>query len=172
MYICIISLILACVNGFLKINLLKCVSFCLNICYNLFEVSHMDIGERIREMRKDKKMTQRELAALTGVAENTIRQYELHLRKPKVEQLKSIARVFDCSLDYLTGADDEPETAANHLERVFAELGYTIVHDGGNIVLSNNGREIPLSEADYKEMQNKVLSFIRFTLADKMDMKG
>ena len=71
----------------------------------------MDIGERIREMRKDKKMTQRELAALTGVAENTIRQYELHLRKPKVEQLKSIARVFDCSLDYLTGADDEPETA-------------------------------------------------------------
>ena len=86
----------------------------------------MDIGERIREMRKDKKMTQRELAALTGVAENTIRQYELHLRKPKVEQLKSIARVFDCSLDYLTGADDEPETAANHLERVFAELGYTI----------------------------------------------
>lgn len=132
----------------------------------------MDIGERIREIRKNKKMTQRELAALTGVAENTIRQYELHLRKPKVEQLKSIARVFDCSLDYLTGADDESETAANPLEQIFAELGYVITHDGDNISILYDGRVAALSEADFKKMQDKVLSFIRFTLADELGMKG
>lgn len=132
----------------------------------------MDIGERIREIRKDKKMTQRELAALTGVAENTIRQYELHLRKPKVEQLKRIARVFDCSLDYLTGADDKPETAADRLEKVFAELGYLIAHDGDRISISYDGRVATLSGADFREMQDKVISFIRFTLADKMNIKG
>lgn len=133
----------------------------------------MDIGERIRELRKDKKMTQRELAALTGVAENTIRQYELHLRKPKVEQLKNIARVFNCSLDYLTGADDKPEVAANHLEKVFEELGYTIRSDNeGSLSLSHNGESITMPDMDFQEMKNKILSYIRFTLTDKMCRKG
>lgn len=123
----------------------------------------MDIGERIREIRKDKKMTQRELAALTGVAENTIRQYELHLRRPKVEQLKSIARVFDCSLDYLTGADERLESIDFYLDKIFTLLGYTPI--------SNNEQSCGcdtsmISVEDMAEVREKVISFIKFTLID------
>lgn len=133
----------------------------------------MDIGERIREIRKDKKMTQRELAALTGVAENTIRQYELHLRKPKVEQLKSIARVFDCTLDYLTGSDNEPDTTESHLEKLFETLGYTIDRDeGGNRTLAFDGQLKTISETENKELQDKILSYIKFTLAEAIGTRG
>lgn len=51
----------------------------------------MDISEKIKQARLKKKLTQKQLAALSEVAEITIRQYESGKRRPKIEQLKKIA---------------------------------------------------------------------------------
>lgn len=55
----------------------------------------MTVGERIKELRKSKGLTQKELALKSGVAEITIRQYESDKRQPRLEQIKHIAEVFN-----------------------------------------------------------------------------
>lgn len=52
---------------------------------------------RIKEMRTKRGMTQVQLANALGVNEVTIVRYETGGRKPKLEQLKKIASVLDCS---------------------------------------------------------------------------
>lgn len=51
----------------------------------------MDISEKIKNARIERKLTQKQLAQLSGVAEITIRQYETNKRHPKIEQLQRIA---------------------------------------------------------------------------------
>ena len=52
----------------------------------------MAIGENIRKIRKEKKLTQKELGKLCGMSEAQIGQYENGLRNPKMETLKKIAK--------------------------------------------------------------------------------
>ena len=51
----------------------------------------MAIGETIREYRKKRNLTQKQLGELSGTSESTIKQYELGKRQPRIEQLKKIA---------------------------------------------------------------------------------
>jgi len=55
----------------------------------------MLIGERIKILRKQKKLTQEKLANLAGVATISIRQYESGNRTPHINQLKAIADVLE-----------------------------------------------------------------------------
>ena len=52
----------------------------------------MTIGDRIREARKAKGFTQKQLGEACGIAEPTIRRYELGMLNPKFETLQKIAR--------------------------------------------------------------------------------
>lgn len=51
----------------------------------------MEVGKRIREIRKLKKMTQKQLGEACGIAEPTIRRYELGHLNPKYSTLCKIA---------------------------------------------------------------------------------
>jgi len=51
----------------------------------------MDIGNKIRELRTMRKMSQKQLSELSGVSEGAIRKYEAGTRNPKPSQLKLIA---------------------------------------------------------------------------------
>lgn len=53
------------------------------------------IGERIREARKARGMTQRELGERSGIAEPTIRKYESGRLNPKIETLQKLAEALD-----------------------------------------------------------------------------
>lgn len=53
----------------------------------------MTLGEKIKRHRKAKKLTQKQLAELLGVATGTIQQYELNKRQPRLETLDEIAQV-------------------------------------------------------------------------------
>lgn len=57
----------------------------------------MTIGKTIRSIRKEKGITQKKLAELSGIAEITIRQYEADKYKPKIEQVKKIAAALNVS---------------------------------------------------------------------------
>lgn len=57
----------------------------------------MAIGENIRKIRKEKKLTQKELGKLCGMSEAQIGQYENGLRNPKMETLKKIAKALKVS---------------------------------------------------------------------------
>lgn len=65
----------------------------------------MDLGNRIKQYRITRNLTQKQLGELSGVAEITIRQYETGKREPKIEQLRKIATALNVPLTALL--DDE-----------------------------------------------------------------
>ena len=58
---------------------------------------------KIAELRKEKGLSQKELGAIIGAAQNTISNWENGNREPDYENLKKLAFYFDCSVDYLLG---------------------------------------------------------------------
>ena len=58
----------------------------------------MDVIRAIVDARTSQNLTQKELAERTGINVNTIRKYEIGIRKPKVEQLKKIADGLEISV--------------------------------------------------------------------------
>lgn len=69
----------------------------------------MSLGERIKQYRISKNLTQKELATMIGAAEITIRQYETGKRQPRIEQLKKMATVLDVNVSEFLNTLDENE---------------------------------------------------------------
>ena len=67
----------------------------------------IDIGSKIKELRLEKGLLQKDLAIQLGVARNTITQYEKNLANPSYEVLIAIAKFFNVSTDFLLGIEDE-----------------------------------------------------------------
>lgn len=65
----------------------------------------MNIGETIKNIRKDQGLTQKELAEKTGLALITIQQYERNVREPKLESIKKIAEALGVTMGDLIGDD-------------------------------------------------------------------
>lgn len=58
----------------------------------------MTIGERLRALRKEAGLTQKELGERLGVSASMIGQYETNLRNPKFETLEKICDVLNVSM--------------------------------------------------------------------------
>ena len=69
------------------------------------------MNNRIRELRKQHKMTMKELGAVVGLAESTISQYETGKRQPDNETLLKLGKYFNTSVDYLLGSTRTNENA-------------------------------------------------------------
>lgn len=62
----------------------------------------MTIGEKIRNIRKEKGLSQKQLGSLLGVSQQMIGQYENSPHEPKIETLRKIAAALDSKLsDFL-----------------------------------------------------------------------
>lgn len=62
----------------------------------------MTFGEKIRELRKEKYLSQTELGKLTGVSLRTVRGWEIEGRYPKSRKIYAkLAEVLGCDQDYL-----------------------------------------------------------------------
>lgn len=81
----------------------------------------MTIGECIKEQRRNYGLTQKQLAEKMGVAEITIRQYELGKRIPSLDALQKIADAIEMSVhdlippgrnDIIKSEDDKKPTKA------------------------------------------------------------
>ena len=69
----------------------------------------MDYADRIVELRDSHSLTQKQLAANTGLSEIGIRSYEGRRRKPAHDAIVSLADFFNVSTDYLLGRTDNPK---------------------------------------------------------------
>ena len=63
---------------------------------------------RLRELREEKGISQKELGKLFNVAQNTISNWENGTREPDTKTLVKLAELFECSVDYLVGRTDDP----------------------------------------------------------------
>lgn len=77
---------------------------------------------RLKELRIEKKMNQKELADKLGYKQNTISQWENDKRFMDTETLRTIANFFGVSTDYLLGESDIREELPNKKESINDEL--------------------------------------------------
>ena len=62
---------------------------------------------RLRDIREDSDLTQKELAAMLHVRQSTYSQYENGQRQLPLALLIRLAYIFDTSTDYILGVTDE-----------------------------------------------------------------
>ena len=62
--------------------------------------------EKLRQLREDAGISQKQLAEAIGVSQQSINKYENHNIEPDIETMIRIADYFDTSTDYLIGHSD------------------------------------------------------------------
>lgn len=65
----------------------------------------INIGEKIKMLRKEKKLTQKELAKEIGVTASTVTKYENGQLEPNIEVLNRISNIFRISISALVEDD-------------------------------------------------------------------
>lgn len=60
---------------------------------------------RLKELRKKKHLTQEMLSHMINVDKSAISHYEKGDKRPSMDSLRLLAKVFDVSVDYLMGND-------------------------------------------------------------------
>ena len=61
------------------------------------------LGERIKQLRINKQLNQKQLASLLDCSSSVVSAYESNIRKPSLDNLIALARIFNVSTDYLLG---------------------------------------------------------------------
>jgi transcriptional regulator with XRE-family HTH domain len=69
-----------------------------------------DIGVRIRDARQAAGMSQRQLSALSGIAQQTITRLETGLIRPKLDTVEKLAQALGMPLNVLMGIEAQDLT--------------------------------------------------------------
>jgi transcriptional regulator with XRE-family HTH domain len=69
----------------------------------------MKFGEKLTKLKKQKKISQIEIAKRTGISRDAISKYERGDVTPSIEYAKRIAEVLGVSLDYLVSENDNED---------------------------------------------------------------
>lgn len=69
----------------------------------------MSLGENLKALRKEKGVTQQEIASVLGIKQNTYSQYENDKRDPDLHTITLLSRYFNVPVDtILFGLDEQP----------------------------------------------------------------
>jgi len=86
-----------------------------------------DIATKLKALRKNKKVTQAELAEVLNVHRSTVANYELNRRTPSLEELKKISNFFGVGLDYFgTSTSDESFEISSRVIAYFKNNEFSI----------------------------------------------
>jgi len=89
---------------------------------------------RVRELREEKGLKQMDLAFALNVSQATLSNWERGIHDPDNESLSNLAKIFECTIDYLLCSSDIRypirlgEEAA--LEKVFYRIMYEATNKG------------------------------------------
>lgn len=70
-------------------------------------------GERIKKLRKNKGVTQRELAERLGISEQAVSKWEKNLSNPSTKNLLEIAKIFGVSITYFYQSEESQSKEIN-----------------------------------------------------------
>ena len=76
----------------------------------------MSLGERLKQSRKQRKLTQSDVARLTGINYKTLSNWETDFYRPNVDELKKLALLYNVSIDFLM---EMPYNNKNKLSPIF-----------------------------------------------------
>lgn len=109
----------------------------------------MNMGSKIRDLRKEKRLSQTELGKLIHVSQQTVTAWENNKAEPTSSAVVQLAEVFNVTTDYLLG---RPEKADDYQVDLDLERALDNAH-------SFSGR--PLSEHDRKVAKDVLRSLFQ-----------
>ena len=93
------------------------------------QIDLKEFGRRLRGLRKDKKMTQKEVGTRLGVTENMVAHFEAGRRFPRLDQLLILVNLFDVDPSYLTLESDHKMKYKKAEELLFELIKAGLVDD-------------------------------------------
>ena len=84
--------------------------------------------ERLKQLRKEKGLTQVTLAETLGVSKGTVAMWETGKRMPSFDMLTRLGELFDRRVDYIIGSSEDNRSATLTEEEV-AQLGEWAVEE-------------------------------------------
>ncbi len=66
----------------------------------------IELGQKLRELREEKKISQQELGKIIGVSDAAICNWENGTNEPKASYIKKLAIFFNVTTDYLLGTEN------------------------------------------------------------------
>ena len=97
----------------------------------------IELGNKIRNARTLKKMTQKQLGKIIGVGESTVRMWELGKNKPSPEILKKLSKSLDVPLYELMAIAGYMDNKTL-IDVMISELGATAIEiDGAKMLVSD-----------------------------------
>ena len=86
-----------------------------------------DLGALIRTLRKQRNISQQTLAELLHVSDATISKYEANTSIPPFETLRSIAGIFNISMDELCGMKHQGTVSTHGLSEMQTETVKSLI---------------------------------------------
>ena len=87
------------------------------------------LGARVKDLRLQKGLSQEQLAEKMGVTRQTISNWELDESSPDLKQGKELSKIFNVSLDDLTG-----DLTFEYLDDVDSDRKITIISSIENVI--------------------------------------
>lgn len=82
----------------------------------------IDIGKQITVLRRERDMTQEQLAGLIGVSAQTVSKWECGTTMPDILLLPVLSEIFNISIDALFGIEPKTDTTALHTDKTEAAI--------------------------------------------------
>jgi len=90
----------------------------------------MKIGQAIREMRLQKSLRQKDLAAILHVSDKTVSSWESNRTEPNMETIDALCKVFECSKsDFWDSATDYVITLSEKEKILIENYRHADVYD-------------------------------------------
>ena len=100
-------------------------------------------GERLRRLRKDRDITQGQLAEVIGVVPSAVGKYErIPQSYPSVEALIKIADYFNVSIDYLLKGVQAAPSVENNLNGQMLNSSFVQANHGGVVFNGDSQKAI------------------------------
>lgn len=140
-------------------------------CYDIIWGDIMNIGSKLKELRKDAKVTQKVIADNLGIKVNTYSQYENDLRQPPYAFLEKIVEYFNTDYNFIFSSGRDSNDYLDQLDRFFdkyVNLKRKIYkyNRGLAVALDNNDKEIS-DEIKFrlKQMYDKLYKYNQTIIA-------
>lgn len=99
----------------------------------------MNMGGKIRDLRKQKKLSQTELGKLVHVSQQTVTAWENNKAEPTSSAVVQLAEVFNVSTDYLLGRPEKQNEVQTEQD---LERALDNVHSFSGKPLSDHDRKV------------------------------
>ena len=123
----------------------------------------MQFGEKLKKLRKEKKLTQEEVAQAIGISRRAYISYEQQNIRPRNREVYNrLAKLLGCDVNYLIVDDDAIANNKGTLEKILATVGSIPVS-----MLSNSRDEINDELNDHKRHVATLKGIIFTRMAEK-----